>query len=142
MACATCLGELGAIDPARLPVTNSGRIFEAPVLPERAEKKNLLPPWAGDTVALSVELLRAYLVPALRAASGNAQDRIAYCIQELLPVLRAAVEESKPGRANNNFRAVLEDSGVAAAVEPYLESKFEIKEPSAPKSPPPTTRPV
>lgn len=69
---AACLGQLGAIDPARVAVLS------------RREHQ----PELGDHL-LAVHLMRGFLVKTLRAASDSSvQDRIAYALQELLSFYR------------------------------------------------------
>lgn len=76
LACATCLGEIGAIDPARLPVDTSRR-------------RNVQSPSMRD---LAVKLISEHFVKGLRsAASAATQDRFAFAIQETLRVLDSMV---------------------------------------------------
>ena len=72
--CASCLGQLGAIDPSRVSALSRSEHHLAPEL--------------GDA-HLVVQLIRTHLVKTLRAAPDtNVQDRIAYAIQQLLHFYR------------------------------------------------------
>lgn len=66
--CGVCLGQLGAIDPSRLSLVT----------------KHKQTPELGDRL-LVVELIRGYLVKALRAAPDTVvQDKFAYALQQLV----------------------------------------------------------
>ncbi|KAG0625577.1 hypothetical protein M758_2G066000 [Ceratodon purpureus] len=80
MACALCLGELGAVDPVKLQVDVRGR--------SRIERSD------EDLV---FELITEHLAPVLRAASETAiQDTAAFAIQELLKL--HSCQAAIPGR--------------------------------------------
>ncbi|CAM9563001.1 unnamed protein product, partial [Phaeothamnion confervicola] len=92
-ACAACLGELGAVDPARLRLRLAEAVGTKP--PGDAAsgggsgtRRALAAPWETTVEGLALALIQVHLVPAFRAAPNTMeQDRLALGIQELLRVL-------------------------------------------------------
>lgn len=85
---AKCLGEIGAIDPAKVPfVINAARISSWEIN-NTNYKKHQNPPWQLTPYEFSLILIEIFLVPRLRlrdnAVNAPAQDRICYSIQVLI----------------------------------------------------------
>ncbi len=91
--CASCLGQIGAVDPSHIP---SLRL---------SEWTAGLPTWGFSTEDLSLLLLREHLVPALRAATSSI-DRVAYGIQELVYLMeQSCVDETKKKQPSHHLSA-------------------------------------
>lgn len=92
LACAVCLGELGAVDPSRVSV----RLSKASPFathtsgtsasePSAEQKQRDAFPWYAAPATLGMFLLEHHLVPGLRSAAGSAsQDKSGYAIQVIL----------------------------------------------------------
>ncbi len=103
--CASCLGQIGAVDPSHIPSLRLG------------EWSAGLPTWGFSIEDLSLLLLREHLVPALRAATSSI-DRVAYGIQELVYLMEQsrAVYEKKQS-LHHGFAPQSEERGVMTGDE-------------------------
>lgn len=144
LACAACIGELGALDPTRLQSTalltdgstsNSGlKARVANPFPKDSVEKDIghsnvgvtyamqipPPPWEQDRDHLAARIIRDYLVPALREGMDNqGQDSAAYAIQELLKLLRHE-DDAIPAWAKRFFQA----GGCYELVAPYAATEY------------------
>ncbi|EWM21622.1 hypothetical protein Naga_100012g20 [Nannochloropsis gaditana] len=93
-----CLGELGAIDPARVSISLfDNRAARSAALTSSSYSTSvstsstpssapLLAPWHTNDSKMALELLEHMLVPKLRAATAD-KDRFPYAVQELLHLL-------------------------------------------------------
>lgn len=83
-----CLGEIGAIDPAKVPFTvNSTKIsnFGMELNAGSQYQKYQDPPWLLSPFQFCLVLIDKFLVPRLRLRDNDAaQDRICYAIQVLV----------------------------------------------------------
>jgi serine/threonine-protein kinase ATR len=119
-----CFGELGAIDPTKLPPNGVG--FNAPVtlnaiaLREYADT----PDWSSDNtkimsarlndIDLSAELLNVHLVNFVKAAEGaTVHDRGAFAIQELLKLAGIATQENGQSTGLSSRRSMMSPEGEA-----------------------------
>lgn len=142
VACASCVGELGAIDPTRLQsamlLTNGNTKIRdsaahnemyanAAGMPANkigSFKTNAAslpsPPWEEDANRLMARIICIFLVPALReGADTKGQDSAAYAIQELLKLLRGE-NDSIPDWAIRCFQS----AGCYELVAPYAAAEY------------------
>lgn len=103
------------------------------------------PPWRSGRLRYEVKLVTTHLVQGLKAApTSSDQNKIAFCIQQLLVLLDASVREAgaselsdERGEMSNWLRSQLTDAGVIEVVEPFWVSEFhEVEGSSQTKSPP------
>jgi serine/threonine-protein kinase ATR len=118
MLCAECLGELGALDPARLIQVE----VRQPSKMERTDED------------LAFELVTEHLAKMLRAAADTeVQDAAALAIQEILkfaecrPVAESAAEESEGGQRSGERLWARFPEGVREIVMPCLTSRYVLK---------------
>ncbi len=107
------LGELGAIDPSRVPIVVASEYGTS------LDKEN---------AALAIELIKDYLVKCYRTdRPGNSQDRAAFAIQEILKYFGCS-EETIEGRSTTpdkggNFWIKLPPE-VQLIIRPFLSSHY------------------
>ncbi len=94
--CASCLGQIGAVDPSHIPSLRLG------------EWSAGLPTWGFSTEDLSLLLLREHLVPALRAATSSI-DRVAYGIQELVHLMQQSRVDENQQSTHHHYTPLLEE---------------------------------
>lgn len=119
-----CFGELGAIDPTKLPPNGVGSnapvTLDGSALRERANS----PGWTSSNtkimslrlndIDLVAELLNVHLVNVVKAAQGaTVHDRGAFAIQELLKLAGIVTQENVQGSGLGSTRAKMTSAGEA-----------------------------
>lgn len=116
--CGVCLGELGAIDPARICVAIS--------LPTAED-----PPWNRRLSDFGMQCIRDHLVPSLKAVAGGSlasvQDRVGFAIQEILRWIAESIGEGESGPLPERLKSMLDSHGVFEVCEPFWQSRYFIK---------------
>jgi len=159
IACCICLGEIGAVDPARLNVTLCSRLGKGEKALVPPTSPPLVAPWAVTESELGMTIIESMLVPLLRAAAQD-HDRIPYAIQQLLGLLylrgpigfRLDVEDDyrmdtqpdddvipEPRERPHMpdwLRDILVERQVLSAVEPLWNSYYVVKKQIPPREPP------
>jgi len=121
MSFGIALGELGAIDPGRIPAVASSEYDYVGSLDKEVDQ-------------VAIELVRDYLVKAYRSANlGLTQDRTAYAIQEILrhwgcneETIRE-YEQNKNSDKNGVQYWAQFPSDVQAIIQPFLTSQYYVK---------------
>jgi FAT domain len=161
---AECIGEVGAIDANLLDeevsITTTGTDMSVDLVTWRTSN----PPWRSGRLRYEVKLVTTHLVHGLKAApTSSDQNKIAFCIQQLLVLLDNSVRQAETSdsvrraeateRTHQNvqvlpnspdrgvmsdwLRTQLTDAGVVEIVEPYWVSEFhEVEGSSHTKVPP------
>lgn len=154
--CAQCLGELGAVDPARVSIKLLNSSSTSPALMKLIlgkesgvntinEYSASLPPWDFTVWSLGFFLLHEHLIPALRAANGAgdvaAQDFSGIAIQEILKILADAVNQDEAvsestdtspadgemqGTMPAKLRAALNELQLFDITEPFWSTKYNL----------------
>lgn len=146
-ACARCLGEIGAVDPARVSVQivhsspSVDNVFN--VITGRDSTSSsaggvppslALPPWEFNVWSLGLFLLHEHLMPALRAASGAgdvaAQDFSGLAVQEVLHILAESLGSDTPTTGKDMPAAltkVLRDLQILDVTEPFWSTKYNLE---------------
>lgn len=106
LAC-RCLGELGAIDPARVRVKSFRKGFRF---------------WGITRSRLGIMLLSQHLVPLLHKKT-NFQNCVSFAIQEVLKIFGAFKTDGIISQNGLSFLASL-PKDVATAVEPYQDTNY------------------
>ncbi|KAG3195500.1 Serine/threonine-protein kinase [Phytophthora cactorum] len=129
LLCARCLGALGAIDGARVPLNmfyTSGPQGGAAVAKEKQYQKV-----EYSTKDLAIVLIETWLVKELRAAPENT-DSLAFAIQELLKFLAeltADPQHSGQSLSTNNFGSSYKSRQDPSAPMPeWMKRRFERKD--------------
>ncbi len=106
-------GELGAVDPSRVPIVMASEYGTS------LDKEN---------AALAVELIKDYLVKCYRTdRPGNAQDRAAFAIQEMLKYFYCSEDTieartATPDRGGNFWIKLPPE--VQVIIRPFLSSQY------------------
>lgn len=102
-----CLGELGAVDPARIQTTSFRKSFR----------------FSGITRnKLGIALLSQHLVPLLHKKT-NFQNCVSFAIQEILKIFGAFKTDGVISQNGLSFLAEL-PKDIAPAVEPYQDTNY------------------
>ena len=153
LLCAECLGAIGAIDPARMPLQmfyyDSSSNSSAASKSSSTQKKDGSKKTAATTsitsnmfaAELSIKelacvLIEKHLVNELRAAPENT-DSVGFTIQELLRFLKtlsiSSNDSAKSTTNNNNTTSMpewmykrFETKGVIQIVEPYWSTNYKV----------------
>ncbi|KAL7472325.1 hypothetical protein ACHAXS_012779, partial [Conticribra weissflogii] len=151
---ASCLGEIGAIDPNRLGREISCCQFESDLQGNNDNEWRLShPPWKGHIDRYQLRLLSRHLVTSLKSSPTILdQHKISFGIQELLKLLNESgsskngkVEDgAKKGGADESIklsmsqwlRERLEEADVLSVVEPFWTTNYKQADTAAAKSPP------
>uniref|UniRef100_A0AAV2JJ36 Serine/threonine-protein kinase ATR n=1 Tax=Knipowitschia caucasica TaxID=637954 RepID=A0AAV2JJ36_KNICA len=112
LLCGECLGELGAVDPGRLDLSQSHNNGDRNKFVSGVDEPN----FAYD---LLTELIRTFLA---YADNVRAQDSAAYAIQELLSIF-----ECREGRTDNPGRRLWRrfPEHMQEILEPHLSSRYK-----------------
>jgi len=125
---AECLGEVGAIDERRLEDTNG------PTPRKGTAEQSSAPPWRSGRSWYEFQLVSKHLVGALKAASTSAdQNKVGYCIQQLLVLLNTPDEGSSNLEGDvvsshpmkESLRSKLSDEKVLEIVESFWNAEFK-----------------
>jgi len=143
-ACARCLGEIGAIDPARVTVALSAAMrsrSSAVSVPAtagsprssagdspRGDSTSVVqvgnpPPWECALVDMGLLLLEHHFVPELR--TGTEQDFTCYGIQSILTELVGNADHK--GEIPDDIRVQLLRRNILDVVEPFWTTKYRIQ---------------
>ena len=125
-ACAKCIGELGAIDPALVTVdvltssktlTNTVTVSGAqPVSISLSSDLNCTPPWEVSGVQLGLFLLVHHLVPDMKSSTAG-QDRTGFAIQQVLSLLWSELQSQSNQQSRRGHVATSRDPGGMKKVE-------------------------
>lgn len=125
-ACADCLGEIGAIDPARFRQRLS-------LVADRslASLAKAPPPWDLTEVDYALEILQKHLVPSLKSA-GPSQDRSGYAIQKILKRLSILLDATQAAERHQQMPEslcdVLLSRNIYDLVLPFWSTNYNIKD--------------
>ena len=130
-ACGKCLGEIGALDPARVinfmppssKVTNKSS--------KQPDNYHTFCPWEINEQKFGFYLLESHLVPALRK-SPLSQDRIGFAIQENLKKLAGKITGRSDTEYQNDMPKFLDDFLVKAKIKdvtaPFWKSRYKLQD--------------
>eukprot|EP01034_Spumella_vulgaris_P021660 gene21660-27701_t len=134
-ACASCLGELGAIDPNRITLKLLSKTGST-------EQQQFLP-WnladAPQVMSFGLHMVEHHLLPGLRSASAaGTQDKSGFAIQQ---VLRHLGQLSASATANSEvmpelLRVQLRSKGLLGATEAFWLTEYTMKNKFLVRSPP------
>lgn len=118
--CGICLGEIGAIDPARVSIDLGTTTSEEP-------------PWSRKVTDFGFCCIRDHLVPSLKSVAGGSlaslQDRIGFAIQEILHRI-AELTDGCSGDSTSfpeELRSSLVSYRILDVCEPFWQSRYFMK---------------
>jgi len=129
-ALATCLGEIGAIDPNRLDKDISSLHFGSD-LPGSDDGGHFIlsnPPWKTNVTEFEFHVLTRHLVNALRSAPSTLdQHKISFSIQELLRMIDSQIDgliKADGAPMSSAFRERLIQADAITTVEPFWNTSY------------------
>lgn len=155
LTCCACLGELGAIDPARVSVN----LYSRGEGGSQGATPALVAPWTITDSRLALVVLSDMLVPTIRAATKD-HDRFPFAIQELLKLLykrggsrlveggmalppgneSTQIETDEKERRNKPMphwlQEALSDVAVLGVVNPFWSTNYVVHKQGLPSKPP------
>jgi len=124
-ACAKCLGELGALDPARITNFLPPSSKAASKSSKQSDNYHAHCPWEINEQKFGFYLLESHLIPALRT-SPLSQDRIGFAIQEVLKKLAGRTDRFY----DEEMPAFLDDFLIRAKIkditEPFWRTRYSL----------------
>ncbi|KAL7553491.1 hypothetical protein ACHAWF_016768 [Thalassiosira exigua] len=139
-AIATCLGEIGAIDPNRLgkEINSSQIVANSSGCDDSNDWRLANPPWKTDVGVYQWRLVSRHLVSSLKAVPTTLdQHKISFAIQELLKILDAQLGGGGDrSEISPQLKEKLQNSGVSNELLPFWSSNYKQHDTAAPKSPP------
>ena len=136
-AIATCLGEIGAIDPNRLSKAINFSQFVANSVDNDNSCEWILlnPPWKTPIVTYQLRLMTRHLVFGLKSAPTTLdQHKISFAIQELLRIMN--LQLGGTNEMSHLLKIKLQEAGVSNIVEPFWTTNYKQVDTTPPKSPP------
>lgn len=136
-AIASCLGEIGAVDPNRLSKAINFTQFVANSVESdnSGEWRLMNPPWKTHITVYQLRLMTSHLVFGLKSAPTTLdQHKISFAIQELLKIMNHQL-----GGTNEMsllLKSKLQEAGVSNIVEPFWTTNYKQVDTTSPKSPP------
>ena len=137
-ALASCLGEIGAIDPNWLgkEINSSQLLANTAGKDDSSEWRRTNPPWKTPILEYQLWLLK-YLVSALLSAPATLdQHKISFAIQELLKILDVQLGGKNENQMTPRLKKKLQEADVCNIVEPFWTTSYKQLDTVAAKSPP------
>ncbi|KAL7541357.1 hypothetical protein ACHAXR_011755 [Thalassiosira sp. AJA248-18] len=140
-AIASCLGEIGAIDPNRLgkEIISSQLVFNSTGSDDNGEWRLSNPPWKNHVTVYQLRVVTNHLVSGLKSSTkAMDQHKISFAIQELLKVLDLQLGGSRNSQTPSMTLILKEklQEADASIVETFWSTEYKQVDILAPKPPP------
>ena len=138
-AIASCLGEIGAIDPNRLgkEINSSQFVANSAGSDDSSEWRRTNPPWKTPVMEYQLRIVTRHLVSGLKSAPATLdQHKISFAIQELLKILDIQLGGNNHSQMTPLLKEKLHEADVSNVVEPFWSTNYKQVDTVAAKSPP------